>query len=79
MAAITAVGMRAGMPCRSRCNLPAISRRVANKLTVTRLVTLAGAIAATGLVAVPAGACARMAAPFKIAVDAVLLNYSTTL
>ena len=51
------------------CNLLAECRRVANrmanKLITARMITLAGAIAAIGPVAAPAGACARTAAPFK--------------
>ena len=52
--------------------------RMANKLTVARMVTLAGAIAAIGPVAVPAGACARTAAPFNNC-DKRCGGYSTTL
>ena len=46
-------------------NLLTECRRVANKLITARMVTLAGAIAAIGPVAVPAGACVRTVAPFK--------------
>ena len=46
------------------CNLLA-ECRMANKLITARMITLAGAIAAIGPVAVPAGACARTAAPFN--------------
>lgn len=42
-----------------------VANRMANKLITARMITLAGAIAAIGPVAVPAGVCARTAAPFK--------------